>query len=196
MLDTIFEIIFLVGLIAYFFGVYTPHARKYKKKQITRDSYRTQDIILDFLTYVVWQIIPVVYIFSPWLDFANYSIPDWTGWAGTSIFVGSLLVLWRAYHDLGSNWSPTLQIVKEHSLVTTGIYKYVRHPIYAGLFLWALAQPLLLHNWIAGILLLLFFSVLYVVRVPQEEDMMVKEFGNNYQEYKEKTGGIIPKLSR
>ncbi len=196
MLDTIFEIIFLVGLIIYFFGVYIPHARYYKKQKTVTDWYRTQDLVLDFSTYLVWQIIPVVYIFTPWLDFANYSIPFWTGWIGVIMFVGSLLLLWRAYYDLGRNWSPTLQIVKEHSLVTQGIYKYIRHPIYAGLFVWALAQPLLLHNWIAGILLLIFFTVLYVVRVPLEEEMMVEEFGDEYKEYMDRTGGIIPRLNR
>ncbi|MGD2248260.1 MAG: protein-S-isoprenylcysteine O-methyltransferase [Candidatus Methanofastidiosia archaeon] len=194
MLDTIFEIIFLVGLVIYFFGVYTPHARHYKKQKTITDWYRTRDIVLDFSTYVVWQIIPVVYIFTSWLDFADYSIPYWTGWIGGFLFVGSLLLLWRAYYDLGRNWSPTLQIVEEHLLVTKGIYKYLRHPIYAGLFLWGVAQPLLLHNWIAGGLLLVFFTVLYVVRVPLEEEMMIQEFGKEYTEYMKKTGGIIPKV--
>jgi protein-S-isoprenylcysteine O-methyltransferase Ste14 len=84
--------------------------------------------------------------------------------------------------------------VEEHLLVTKGIYKYLRHPIYAGLFLWGVAQPLLLHNWIAGGLLLVFFTVLYVVRVPLEEEMMIQEFGKEYTEYMKKTGGIIPKV--
>jgi len=194
MLDSIFEVIFLIGLILYLFGVYGPSARQYKKRRITDNRMRKLDIFLDGFTYMGWQVIPVIYVLTSWLDFANYSLPVWAGRAGVVIFAATLFLLWKAYSDLGRNWSPTLQITDNHLLVTQGIYQYIRHPIYAGLWLWGIAQPLLLQNWIAGLGLLVTFFPLYFLRVPYEEKMMHETFGKEYQEYVDKTGQIIPRF--
>ncbi|KYK36656.1 MAG: isoprenylcysteine carboxylmethyltransferase family protein [Theionarchaea archaeon] len=194
MLDNIFEIIFLVGLITYLFGVYAPSVRRYKRSRIADNRMRRQDFLLDLITYAGWQLIPLIYVFTSWLDVANYHLPVWAGWVGVVIFAAALLILWRSYADLGRNWSPTLQIQENHSLVTQGIYHYIRHPIYAALWLWCFAQPLLLQNWIAGLSLLVVFPFLYVLRVPREEQMMRETFGEEYQSYVEKTGRVIPRL--
>ena len=52
---------------------------------------------------------------------------------------------------LGRNWSITLEIRDSHRLVTDGLYRYVRHPMYTSFWLWAIAQALLIPNWIAGL---------------------------------------------
>ena len=96
--------------------------------------------------------------------------------------------------DLGQNWSPTLQIREGHSLITNGLYRYIRHPMYASQWLWVIAQPLLLHNWIAGVGGVLAFLPLYFVRVPQEEQMMIEQFGEAYRAYRQRTGQILPRL--
>ena len=67
--------------------------------------------------------------------------------------------------DLGGNWSATLEIRERHSLVTHGVYRRVRHPMYAAHWLWGIAQALLIQNWIAGVGGLLFFAPLYLLRV-------------------------------
>jgi protein-S-isoprenylcysteine O-methyltransferase Ste14 len=128
------------------------------------------------LTFVAWQVLPLVYIFTPWLAFAGYALPAWAGWLGAAVMAAALAVLWRAYHDLGKNWSPKLDVRAGQELVTDGIYGAIRHPIYAGLWLWALALPLLLHNWIAG------FAI------------MVAEFGEAYRAYMARTGRVRPRL--
>jgi len=195
-LDNIFQVIFLVGLVVYLFGVYRPNVRRYRKSRITDSRLTRLDLALDMLAFVAWQVIPVIYVLTPWLDFADYHLPTWTGWVGTAIFALALWLLWRSYADLGRNWSPTLQIMEEHSLVTHGVYQYVRHPIYAALWPWGIAQPLLLQNWIAGFALLAIFIPLYLLRVPREEQIMLEHFGEQYGEYVSRTRRVIPRQRR
>ena len=91
-------------------------------------------------------------------------------------------------------WAFSLDLRKDHKLVTEGIYKKVRHPMYSAFWLWAIAQPMLLSNWAAGFSAFVGFGVLYFLRVGQEEEMMLKEFGAEYEEYSQRTGRIFPRL--
>ena len=68
------------------------------------------------------------------------------------------------------------------------------HPMYASQWLWSVAQPLLLQNWIAGWSGLLLFLPLYLSRVPREEQMMLVQFGEAYRAYMRRTGRVIPRL--
>jgi len=77
--------------------------------------------------------------------------------------------------------------------VTTGVYEWVRHPMYAAHLLWAAAQLLLLQNWIAGPSFLVASIPLYVARIPREEEMMLEEFGDEYRRYAERTGRFLPR---
>lgn len=196
MLDTLFEIIFLVGLILYLFGVYGPNVKRYRQAKIADNRMRKQDFLMDMVVFLGWQVIPVIYVLTSWLDVANYSVSVWAGWIGVIFFGSALWLLWKSYADLGRNWSPTLQIQEKHALVTRGVYQYIRHPVYAALFLWGIAHPLLLWNWIAGFLLLVLFTPLYVIRVPREETMMLETFGEEYKTYMERTGKIIPQFKK
>jgi protein-S-isoprenylcysteine O-methyltransferase Ste14 len=113
---------------------------------------------------------------------------------GVVILLGSLWVFWRAHHDLGRNWSPSLEIREDHNLVTNGIYETIRHPMCASQWLWIIAQPLLLTNWIAGVGGVITFALLYFIRVPVEEKMMLAEFGEQYQAYTARTGRVLPRM--
>jgi protein-S-isoprenylcysteine O-methyltransferase Ste14 len=139
-------------------------------------------------------IVPVIYAATNWLDFANHTLPAWAGWLGVLLLAGAILVFWRAHADLGVSWSPSLEIRETHELITRGIYGVIRHPMYASQFLWVLAQPLLLQNWIAGFLNLLVFIPFYFLRVQAEEQMMMETFGEQYRAYMEKTGAVLPKF--
>lgn len=95
--------------------------------------------------------------------------------------------------DLKANWSPSLELYKGHTLITNGIYGYIRHPMYASQFIWSLAQILLIQNWIAGPVGLIVFVPFYIFRSGAEERMMLEKFGDQYREYKKATGGILPR---
>ncbi len=81
-----------------------------------------------------------------------------------------------------------------HTLVAEGVYRTIRHPMYASQMLLGVAQILLLQNWIAGPAGLLLFLPLYWVRVPREEQMMLDQFGADYRAYMARTGRILPRL--
>jgi protein-S-isoprenylcysteine O-methyltransferase Ste14 len=155
----------------------------------------TENILLGLL-YIALIFIPLIYSVTNWLKFANYILPEWLGWFGVFVLACSLFVFARSHWDLKSNWSPTLEIREGHTLVTNGIYHTIRHPMYASMWLGALAQILLLQNWLAGPLNLIFFAVFYFMRVQAEEKMMLDTFGNQYREYMNKTGSVIPLLPK
>ncbi|MBI3965362.1 MAG: isoprenylcysteine carboxylmethyltransferase family protein [Chloroflexi bacterium] len=108
----------------------------------------------------------------------------------------SIFLFWRTHRDLGANWSPTLEIGAQHTLVTRGVYGRIRHPMYASQALLALAQALLLPNWVAGLAGPLAFLARYLIRVPREERMMLDHFGDAYRAYSAHTGRILPRLHR
>ncbi len=156
----------------------------------------TLEILLLTMAFVGMLLIPLIYIFTSLFNFADYQLPSWAGWVGAVIFACALWLLWRSHADLGQNWFQTLELREGHQLITSGLYRYVRHPMYAAFLLWGLVQPLLLQNWIAGWSHLASFSALYFLRVPQEERMMLEQFGEEYQYYMTRTGRVIPRLSK
>jgi protein-S-isoprenylcysteine O-methyltransferase Ste14 len=138
----------------------------------------------------IW-VLPLVYACTNWLGAADYTLPVWAGWLGTGLLAVSLIVRREAHRALGSHWSPTLETADGQSLVTRGIYAHARHPMYASLVLWAAAQPMLLQNLLAGWGGVVAVSLIWLIRVPREEAMMVERFGDAYREYMARTGRFV-----
>jgi protein-S-isoprenylcysteine O-methyltransferase Ste14 len=197
MIDSIFKIVYVIGLIA---GsvIRTIYTVRSKKSGIARDRETALDKLLLSFSSLGLLIIPLFYLLSPWLDFADYHLPAWValtaGMVGAATFTAALWLLWRSHTDLGRNWSPHLEIREGHSLVTQGVFRCIRHPMYAAHWLWGIAQALLLQNWIAGFAMLASFIPIYLARVPREEQMMLEHFGEEYHEYMNRTGRVIPRL--
>jgi len=162
---------------------------KMRERQVTDQ----EQIILGLLAFG-GLLIPIIYVATNWLDFADYQLPGWAGRLGVALTIAALFVFWRAHADLGINWSPTLEIREKHELITRGIYSVIRHPMYASQWLLSLATPLLLQNWIAGWFNLIVFIFFYTFRVRAEEQLMLEQFGDQYRSYMQKVGGVFPKL--
>lgn len=171
-----------------------PLNKQRKQEKMSERRVTNQEIFILVLLFLGGFVVPILYAVTNWLDFANYRLPTWTGWLGVLILAGGLFIFWRAHADLGLNWSPSLEIREKHELITRGIYGLIRHPMYASQWLVALAQPLLLQNWIAGFLNLLAFIPFYFLRVKAEEQMMLERFGEQYRSYMRKVGGVIPRF--
>lgn len=173
------------------------YTRKYRRNTMQDTRPSMLDRLLLLLVSLGMFFIPFIYITTSWLDFADYALPALPtavlGCTGAVVFVVALWLLWRSHADLAQNWSPVLGIHNEHTLVTSGVYTTIRHPMYAAHWLWAIAQLLLLQNWIAGWAMLFCLIPLYLVRVQREEQMMLEHFGDEYQAYVERTGRIIPR---
>ena len=186
------DVIFLVG-----FVVGSVIRKIYASKSRGIKTEKKYSNVLDITLVALAGIglaMPLLYLLTPWLDFANYSLPKWCGWVGTIVFAGAILMLWRSHADLGRNFSATLRITGQHSLITNGVYRYIRHPMYTAHLLWAIAQALLLSNWFAGWAFIVLSIPLYVIRIPKEEKMMLEQFGEEYRDYKNRTGRLIPRM--
>ena len=188
----------------YFLGVLAqiairlPHERRRNRTRIAVDRVGELERSLVGLLFVGSFLLPTLYALTPWLDRADYHQSPLggarMGGLGATIMAGALWLFWRSHADLGRNWSPSLQLREDHELVSGGVYRYIRHPMYASQWLWVIGQVLVLRNWIAGWAGLATFVPLYALRVPREERMMLDSFGGEYRAYMHRTGRVIPRL--
>ncbi|MEM9648701.1 MAG: protein-S-isoprenylcysteine O-methyltransferase [Bacteroidota bacterium] len=185
------EISFMVFWICMFIVRY-PFAQRNKKNSITADKKDGIEKITLALTALSMMILPAVYVATPWLDFADYHLPNYWGILGIVLLSPTSILFYRSHKDLGRNWSATLEVHQEHTLVTTGVYKYIRHPMYTAIWLWVICQALLLQNFIVGLSGMLSFGLLYILRVGKEEKMMEGQFGEKYVAYKGRTKRLVP----
>lgn len=187
----IFTVIYFAAIVAEIV-IRAPHNQRRKSEKISEQHITGQEQLLLGLLFLGMFLVPIIYAASNWLDFANFTLPGWASWLGVFLLASAVFIFWRAHTDLGLNWSPSLEIREKHELIMHGIYNVIRHPMYASQWLWALAQPLLLHNWIAGFLDLLIFIPFYLLRVRAKEHMMKEQFGDQYRAYVERVGAVLP----
>ena len=195
MLGNIFGVIYLVGLVVGS-GIRAWYGLKFKQDRTA--IFRREGLAVGLLASLwgVAAVLPLFHIFTRWLDFADYDLSPWAGWVGAVTFAAALWLLWRSHADLGRNWSVTAEIKEGHRLVTSGVFRYIRHPMYAAHWLWGIAQALLIPNWLAGLSGLLVFLPLYLLRVPREEQVMLEQFGEEFRLYLDRTGRVIPRFWR
>ncbi len=192
--DQFFDYIYLTGLMVAS-GIRSVYGRRHKRTPIVARRKEPHLVWLFMILWGVSQIIPFFYVFSGWLEFADYGLPVWLKSIGAVIFIFGIWFIFRSHADLGRNWRPYMEIVEEHTLITGGVYQYIRHPMYAAHIFYSLGQGLLLGNWLAGWLALVCFIPVYYLRVPGEEKMLMEQFGDEYRSYKTRTGGILPRFS-
>ena len=121
----IFKAIFLVGTVL-MSVIRAPYQKKIQRNVIVDDRKTSQERGLLLFVLLGIFILPIIYIFTPWLGFADYSLPSWANALGVCLLAISLWVFWLSHHDLGTNWSPTLLVRQNHSLITEGIYRKIR----------------------------------------------------------------------
>jgi len=191
MTATLAKVIWGVALVAWYLIRY-PHARRARRNQIARDRRGLVENTLLMTSATGLFFVPFTYVVSGFPRFADYAFAPAQGWLGGLVFAASLWLFHATHRDLGRNWSISLRVREGHKLVTEGVYRYVRHPMYAAFWLWAIAQCLLLPNWIAGPAGLVGFGTLFFGRVGREEDLMIESFGEDYRAYMRSTARIVP----
>jgi protein-S-isoprenylcysteine O-methyltransferase Ste14 len=112
--------------------------------------------------------------------------------AGVLCLAIGLWLFYRSHADLGKNWSVTLEVHEDHRLVTQGVYRRIRHPMYLALGLYSIGQALIIPNWVAGPANLVAFAILFAFRIRAEERMMIDRFGADYAAYSARTSRLIP----
>ena len=127
------------------------------------------------------------------MAWSSVALPQWLRWTGVALGVlaGGLLI-WTL-RSLGTNLTDTVVTRKEHTLVTNGPYRWVRHPFYNAFGLAVLANSLTAANWfllLSGGLVL----ILMIIRTRTEEVHLLARFGDGYRAYVEQTGRFVPRF--
>jgi protein-S-isoprenylcysteine O-methyltransferase Ste14 len=137
----------------------------------------------------------IIFVVKPsWLTFANLSFPGWMRWAGVALALAGFALLQWAQVTLGKSWSDTPRMMKEQTLITSGPYQFIRHPIYTAFILILGSMLLISANWLIGLAWMGMTIMEVASRVGFEESLMLEYFGDQYREYMKKTGRLLPRL--
>lgn len=150
-----------------------------------------EELVLISLVAVTMVVVPVLDNLGPWFEFADFIFLDQVAWGGLMLGAAAVWLFWRAQKDWADHRPQYPDAVMDH-----GIYRYLRYPAYAAMLLWSLAQSLLLQNWLAGPAAALTFAIVYMLRVPLEEQQRLERYGHRYLDYMERTGAILPRFTR
>ncbi|MBL8098363.1 MAG: isoprenylcysteine carboxylmethyltransferase family protein [Anaerolineales bacterium] len=142
---------------------------------------------------ILW-LSPFVYLINPtWMAWSKIGLPEWMRWLGVAVGIVGVFGIYWLFSSIGSGISPTSGTRKEHKLVTNGIYKYIRHPLYtfgSSLFI---SFGMMADNWFIALLGIIAFIGM-AIRTPKEEANLIEKFGDEYREYMKRTGRFLPKL--
>jgi protein-S-isoprenylcysteine O-methyltransferase Ste14 len=185
------EVSWVVGIITWYIIRY-PFERRARRVKVVRSDRSVSEVIGLTVAFVGLAIIPSLYVATGFPSAADYPTLPSATISGIFFFFMGLCIFRRSHKDLGKNWSITLAIRDRHKLVSTGVYAFIRHPMYTSFLLIAVGQALLLPNWVAGPAGLVGFFVLFGLRVEAEERMMLEAFGAEYRAYAARTKRIIP----
>ena len=195
--DQIFRIVLAVGFLLFF-----PIAITYRiKSQSTReplDRWQEGRFILFTLRPigVAGMVGLITFLIDPTLmAWSSLPLPPWLRWTGVAIgALGGTLIVWT-FHSLGRNLTDTVVTRREHTLVSHGPYRWVRHPFYDAVAFTVAGNGLAAANWfllLTGGLTL----ALLVARTRIEEEKLIARFGDRYRGYMSETGRFLPKSVR
>lgn len=136
--------------------------------------------------------LPIVWLVSGWPAATERAPVPWLFAVGVLVTGGSLWLFHRSHVDLGTNWSITLEVRESHTLVTHGVYRSIRHPMYTALLGYSAGLFAILPNYVAGGAYLVAMTVLVALRLGPEEALMRREFGVAYTQYAARTKRLVP----
>jgi protein-S-isoprenylcysteine O-methyltransferase Ste14 len=204
------EIFFKIAFFILFFGfayvmtAYTKKAKARKEAKATRIKMHNENevpILLKLRTLfgIPFYLGVLVWTFAPrWMEWSNLPLPVWLRWVGVGL--GVLAILLNAWSHktlsqrLGEDFDPALRLLKVPALVTEGPYGRTRHPIYLAFLLMQIAVLLITANWFVGFCGIAIIISVIAIRIPEEEKLLIEQFGDEYQNYIKQTGSLLPKL--
>ncbi|KQC03538.1 MAG: hypothetical protein APR53_04925 [Methanoculleus sp. SDB] len=186
----------LLGLLVLFFLVRGPYVYRSRIRKTAVKRSTPVDRMLMLLATVGMVGLPLVYSLTAFLDPFSIALPDSVRLAGAAVYLAALALMVMVLRELGGDWSMQVELKDNHRLVTSGPYRYVRHPMYTAFTLMMAGQLLLSANWLLGFFGIAAWTLLCIVRIPHEEAMMLEEFGDEYRTYGEGTGRLVPRFGQ
>jgi protein-S-isoprenylcysteine O-methyltransferase Ste14 len=194
-METIFRIMLPVLIIA--FAAHRGYYVRKHGKEVNTLKKREEGAVtkLAGIFGITGFIAMIAYVINPTLlSWASLSFPLWLHWVGVGVALSGFALLQWAQNTLGKNWSDTPRIMKEQSLITSGPYHFVRHPIYTAFILIMGSTLLLSSNWLVGLSWLGMTVLETASRIGFEESLMLEYFGDQYSNYMKRTGRLLPRI--
>ena len=192
--DNIFRLLAVITLlIAISISIYF----RSKAERVGRDKISLKDeglaimIALRVVGLAGWTSIFAYLINPPWMEWSRVDLPDWLRWLGLGLGMLGDVLAWWVFSNLGNNVTPTVATRKNAQLVTSGPYRWVRHPLYVMGLILTIGFALLAENWFIALAAILGFLLL-AIRVRGEEARLIEKFGDEYRSYMKKTGRFLP----
>ena len=134
---------------------------------------------------IAW--IPVIFDFGRLV-----TLGGWLTWVGVAIMIFGVIFRQYVIAFLGKFFTATIQIKKDHELVQTGPYRYIRHPSYLGILILSLGLGIAMANWISLLICIVLPAISLMRRIKFEENELEQHFGQQYQDYRKNTWRVIP----
>ena len=203
-LETFLKIAFFVIFFsfAYVMTAYTQKAKARKEDTATRVQMHEEHEVplllrLRQIFGIPFYLGILVWTFGPkFMEWSVLDLPVWARWAGLG--VGLLSVFLNAWSHrtlserLGEDFDPVLRLLKVPALVKEGPYAKMRHPIYLAFLMMQISVLLLTSNWFIGFCGLAIIVSVIAIRIPEEEKLLIEQFGDEYREYMKTTGALLP----
>ncbi len=138
----------------------------------------------------------VAYLLNPrWMKWYSLSLPTWLRWSGAGLGAVCLPLSYWVFSTIGKNITPTVGTREDHELVTSGPYRWVRHPLYSMGTTFFVSLSVLAANWFMGLVSLSALLML-LARLPKEEAKLIERFGDEYREYNEAHRALFTSTER
>ncbi len=195
--ESIFRVLFGVSFLTMMVYRLSQHlkAKTYQGNSSLQAEGKLLNLVrVGFVVPFLWAVFS--YLFAPErLTWAALPVPSALRWVGMGLLVLSLPLLVWVHQALARNFSTTLRIRPDHTLVTSGPYRWVRHPMYTVFCLMFAGVLVGTANWFLGGLALLALALIMLVRTPKEEAQLLERFGDDYRQYMQRTGRYLPRLA-
>ena len=137
----------------------------------------------------------LAYLFRPqWMSWSTLELPIVWRWLGAGLGLLTVPLIYWVFSNLGKNVSETTLTKERHELVTTGPYRWIRHPLYTFGSLFLASIALLTASWLIGSLTVVAVVLVALVVMPREERALIDKFGDSYRDYQQRTGRWLPRI--
>lgn len=133
-------------------------------------------------------------IHPPWLGFSVMPLPDYLRLLGIPLGLVSLILIVWMFRHLGHNVTKTSMPRENATLVMTGPYRWIRHPLYTFSGFLFIAFALLTSSWLIIVSGIIGYSII-ALRTRLEEQRLIDKFGDRYRNYMKRTGRFFPRLA-
>ena len=145
--------------------------------------------------YLLYALSVLAFLVNPaWMSWSAVAAPAGLRWLGAAVLaLGAALLIWGLHH-LDRQLTISISTKENHALVTTGPYRWVRHPLYTGGMIESVGVVLLVSNWLVAVSAAAFWALI-AYRTPLEEQKLIDAFGEDYRLYMRQVGRFLPSRS-